>query len=211
MSLKIEVIANGPFVENAFVLWDEATKDAVIVDPGDEPDRIAGAARVLALTVTEIVCTHAHIDHAGAVMEVKRRVGSPPFALHRDEEPLLRHLAPQARMFGLGSVETPTVDRWLQEGDVVTVGTYKGRVIHTPGHTPGGCCLFFETERVLLAGDTLFQGSIGRTDLPGGSFDQIIASIKDKLLPLGDDVVVYCGHGPKTNLGVERRYNPFVT
>lgn len=211
MSLNIEVIANGPFVENAFVLWDEATKDAVIVDPGDEPERIAGAVRVLSLKVTEIVCTHAHIDHAGAVAEVKRLVGDPPFAIHRGEEPALRHLAPQARMFGLGSVETPAVDRWLEEGDIVAVGASQGRVIHTPGHTPGGCCLYFEAERLLFAGDTLFQGSIGRTDLPGGSFDQIIASIKDKLLALGDDVTVYCGHGPKTNIGVERRYNPFVT
>jgi glyoxylase-like metal-dependent hydrolase (beta-lactamase superfamily II) len=209
MSLKIEVIANGPFVENAYVLWDDDTKDAVIVDPGDEPDRIAGAVRVLALKVTEIVCTHAHIDHAGAVAEIKRRVAAP-FALHRDDLPVLQHLAPQARMFGLGSAETPAVERWLQEGDTVAVGSHEGRVIHTPGHTPGGCCLFFEQDRVLLAGDTLFQGSIGRTDLPGGSFDQIIASIKDKLLPLGDDVVVHCGHGPRTTIGAERRYNPFV-
>jgi len=209
MSLKIEVIPNGPFVENAFVLWDDATKKAVIIDPGDEPDRIAGAARVLALEVTEIVCTHAHIDHAGAVAELKRRL-DVPVAMHKAEAPVLEHLAPQARMFGLADVETPEVDRWLEEGDVIEVGERKGEVIHTPGHTPGGCCIFFKEDRVLIAGDTIFQGSIGRTDFPGGSFEEIIASIKEKILPLGDDVVVYTGHGPKTTIGMERQYNPFV-
>jgi hydroxyacylglutathione hydrolase len=209
MALNVEVIANGSFVENALILWDSETKKAVIIDPGDEPERIAGAARVLALEVTEIVCTHAHIDHAGAVAELKRKSGVP-FALHRAEEPVISHLASQAKMFGLGDIETPEVDRWLEEGDIIDVGSRKGRVIHTPGHTPGGCCLYFEEDRVLVAGDTLFQGSIGRTDLPGGSFEEIISSIKDKLLPLGEDVIVYCGHGPKTNLGLEAQYNPFL-
>ena len=209
MALKVEVIENGPFVENALVLWDEETKQAVLVDPGDEPDRIAGCPRVLGLTVTKIVCTHAHIDHAGAVGELKRRLGVP-FALHRAEAPVLASMAAQSSMFGLGRVEAPEVDEWLEEGDAVEVGSIGGRVIHTPGHTPGGCSLFFEADRILVAGDTLFQGSIGRTDLPGGSFEQIISSIKDRLLPLGDDVTVYCGHGPQTTLGMEARHNPFL-
>lgn len=209
MGLKVEVIANGPFVENALVVWDEETKKAIIVDPGDEPERIAGAARVLALEVTEIICTHAHVDHAGAVAEMKRITGVP-FAVHSAERPVLESMAPQARMFGLGEVDEPEVDRWLEEGDLITLGEQQGRVIHTPGHTPGGCCLYFEDAAVLVAGDTLFQGSIGRTDLPGGSFEQIISSIKEKLLPLGDEVTVYCGHGPKTNLGMEKGYNPFL-
>lgn len=209
MSLKIEIIPNGPFVENAFVLWDEATKKAVIVDPGDEPDRIAGAARVLALEVTEIVCTHAHIDHVGAVGKLKRSLGVP-VAMHKEEKPVLEHLEPQARMFGLGSVEVPEIDRWLEEDDTIDVGEIKGKIIHTPGHSPGGCCIYFEEDKVVIAGDTLFQGSIGRSDFPGGSYDQLISSIKDKLLTLGDDVAVYCGHGPKTNIGIEKKYNPFV-
>lgn len=209
MSLKIEIIPNGPFVENAFVLWDEATKKAVIIDPGDEPDRIAGAARVLDLKVTEIVCTHAHIDHAGAVAELKRRL-EVPVAMHKEEKPVLDHLEPQARMFGLSSVEVPEIDRWLEEGDTIDVGEIKGKIIHTPGHTPGGCCIYFEDDKAVIAGDTLFQGSIGRSDFPGGSHEQLISSIKDKLLPLGDDVAVYCGHGPKTNIGIEKKYNPFV-
>lgn len=209
MSLKVEVIANGPFVENALILWDDETKKAIIVDPGDEPERIAGAARVLTLEVTEIVGTHAHIDHAGAVAELKRTTKAP-YALHEAERPVLDSLVPQARMFGLGSIEAPEVDRWLTEDDVIEVGGCRGSVIHTPGHTPGGCCLFFEKDRILVAGDTLFQGSIGRTDLPGGSFEQILASIKEKLFPLGDDVVVYCGHGPSTTIANEKRFNPFV-
>jgi glyoxylase-like metal-dependent hydrolase (beta-lactamase superfamily II) len=210
MTLRIETITNGPFVENAFVLWDEGSKKAVIVDPGDEPARIAGTPRFLGLEVTEIVCTHAHIDHAGAVAEVKRLTGAP-FAIHRGEELVLAHLSSQAALFGLDAeLTTPEVDRWLAESDAIEVGAHSARVIHTPGHTPGGCCFFFEADRVLLAGDTLFQGSIGRTDLPGGSYEEIIASIKDKLLPLGDDVNVYCGHGPRTNLGLEKRYNPFL-
>ena len=209
MALKVEVITNGPFVENALILWDEETREAVIVDPGDEPERISGAARVLALTVKEILCTHAHIDHVGAVAPLKDLL-EVPFALHRAEEPVLKSMGPQARMFGLSSSDVPTVDRWLEEGDEVQVGTIRGRVIHTPGHTPGGCCFFFPSEKVLVAGDTLFQGSIGRTDLPGGSFEQINRSIKEKLYVLGDDVVVYCGHGPRTTIGMERRHNPFV-
>lgn len=209
MSLKVEVIANGSFVENAMVLWDDESKKAIIVDPGDEPNRIAGAARVLALEVMEIVCTHAHIDHAGAVAELKR-LTEAPFALHEAEKPVLASLVPQARMFGLASIEAPEVDRWLKEGDTVEVGNCTGRVIHTPGHTPGGCCLFFEDDKILIAGDTLFQGSIGRTDLPGGSYDQLETSIKDKLYTLGDDVIVYCGHGPSTTIGNEKRFNAFV-
>ncbi len=209
MTLKIETITNGPFVENAFIVWDEGTKKGIIVDPGDEPDRIVRAGEFLGLEITEIVCTHGHIDHAGAVAEVKR-LTQAPVTFHKDERPVLEHLASQARLFGLGEVETPEVDRWLEEGDEIEVGAHRARVIHTPGHTPGGCCLFFEDARILIAGDTLFQGSIGRTDLPGGSFEQIISSIKDKLFPLGDDVTVYCGHGPKTNIGLEKRINPFV-
>jgi glyoxylase-like metal-dependent hydrolase (beta-lactamase superfamily II) len=209
MALKVEVIPNGPIMGNALVLWDDATKKAVIVDPGDEPDRIAGCPRVLGLTVTEIVATHAHIDHAGAAAALKKSL-EVPFALHSAERPVLEALSSQSAMFGLGRVEVPEVDRWLEEGDVLEIGEIKGRVIHTPGHTPGGCCFFFEEEKILVAGDTLFQGSIGRTDLPGGSFEQIISSIKDKLLPLGEEVVVYCGHGPKTTLGMEARHNPFV-
>jgi glyoxylase-like metal-dependent hydrolase (beta-lactamase superfamily II) len=209
MTLKIETITNGAFVENAFVIIDQEAKKAVIVDPGDEPTRIAGIPRFQGLEVTEIVCTHAHIDHAGAVAEVKR-LTKAPFAIHRAEGPVLDQLTTQASFFGLGKVEAPTVDRWLEEGDEILVGAHRARVIHTPGHTPGGCCLFFEEARILLAGDTLFQGSIGRTDLPGGSFEQIISSIKEKLFILGDDVNVYCGHGPKTNIGLEKKFNPFV-
>jgi glyoxylase-like metal-dependent hydrolase (beta-lactamase superfamily II) len=209
MSLKVEVIPVGPLVENALVLWDEESKEAAVVDPGAEADRIAGAARVLNLDVKEILCTHAHVDHAGAVAELKDKLGVP-FAMHRGDEPVLAHLGTQARMFGLPSVDTPTVDRWLEEGDEVRVGSQVGQVFHTPGHTPGGCSFFFAEAKVLVAGDTLFQGSIGRSDLPGGSHEQLIASIKDKLLPLGDDVIVYCGHGPHTNLGMERQYNPFL-
>jgi len=207
--LLVKTIVNGPFQENCFVVADAATQQAIMVDPGFDADQLAAVVRELDLTVTEIICTHAHIDHAGAVAPLKRLLGAP-FAMHPGDHPVLQNLPASAQMFGLPEVELPEVERELSEGDEVKVGDVSGQVIHTPGHSPGGCCLHFADQKVLIAGDTLFAGSVGRTDLPGGSTQTLLENIKEKLLALPDETVVHCGHGPSTTIGAERAGNPFL-
>lgn len=207
--LLVETITNGPFVENCFLVADPATKKAILIDPGDEPDRIEATVKRCGVQVVEIVNTHGHIDHAGAVAELKRSL-SVPFAIHPDDRMWLKNLASSAAAFGLPPKETPDIDRELAHGQALTVGDVEGRVLHTPGHTGGGCCLYFPGPKVVFVGDTLFAGSIGRTDLPGGSMKTLLASIRDQLLTLDDDVVVFSGHGPETDIGTERRTNPFL-
>ena len=199
----------GPFQENAYVVGDPDTRDAALVDPGDEPEAIEALRATHGLVPRFVVNTHAHLDHVGAVAALQAR-HAIPFFLHPGDRSWLDALPAQAQMFGLDTPPTPGVDRWLAEGDVIALGTRSFRVIHTPGHTPGGTCLFFEADRVLFTGDTLFAGSVGRTDFPGGSWDELEASIRGKLFPLGDDVVFHSGHGPASTLGDERRTNPFV-
>jgi hydroxyacylglutathione hydrolase len=199
----------GPFQENSYVVGDPDTGDAALVDPGDEPETLAALVAARGLTPRFVVNTHAHLDHVGAAAALKARYGIP-FFLHPGDRIWLDGLALQARMFGLDTPEKPGVDRWLVEGEEIALGHRKFRVIHTPGHTPGGVCLFFETDRVLFTGDTLFAGSVGRTDFPGGSWDDLATAIRTKLFPLGDDVVFHSGHGPASTLGDERRSNPFV-
>jgi glyoxylase-like metal-dependent hydrolase (beta-lactamase superfamily II) len=199
----------GPLQENSYVVGDPETRDAAIVDPGDEPEAIEALVAARGLVPRFVINTHAHIDHAGAVAALKARYGIP-FFLHPGDRRWLEGLATQAAMFGLATPPVPDVDRWLADGDELSVGSRAFRVIHTPGHTPGGCSLFFAADRVLFTGDTLFAGSVGRTDLPGGSWDELEASIREKLFPLGDDVVFHSGHGPASTLGDERRANPFV-
>jgi glyoxylase-like metal-dependent hydrolase (beta-lactamase superfamily II) len=181
----------------------------VVIDPGDEPERILEQVRSMDLEISEILGTHGHVDHAGAVAPLKRLLGVP-FAIHPSEQPLLERLPHQAAVFGLPDRETPTIDRELAHGDTVQVGSIEGRVILTPGHSPGGCCFYFAQQKVIFVGDTLFAGSIGRTDLPGGSMSTLLSAIREHLFDLDDDVVVHCGHGPSTTIGVERRSNPFL-
>ena len=205
--LVVETITNGPFMENCFLISHQGS--GILVDPGDEEQTILARVRELELELTEIVCTHAHIDHAGAVAPLKRVLGVP-FSCHADELPALKHMPNQAALFGLGSREVPEIDRQLAAGDAVQVGQLQGKVLHTPGHSAGGICLLFAEQKVVLVGDTLFAGSVGRTDLPGGSTQTLLDSINEQLLTLDDDVVVHCGHGPATTIGAERRGNPFL-
>lgn len=207
--LLVELLTNGPFMENCFIAADEASRQAIVIDPGDEEDRILERVRSLELNVLEIVNTHGHVDHAGAVGPLKRALGVP-FAIHAGEREWLQHMPRQARMFGLVSREVPEVDRELKDGEEIQVGELTARVLHTPGHSAGGCSFHFSDQRVVFVGDTLFAGSIGRTDLPGGSIDTLLASIREKLLSLDDDVWVYSGHGPVSTIGAERRTNPFL-
>jgi glyoxylase-like metal-dependent hydrolase (beta-lactamase superfamily II) len=207
--LVVETVVNGPFMENCFIVGDAETHEGLLIDPGDEEQRILAEVRRLELTTTAIFGTHAHIDHVAAVADLKREL-DVPFALHPDERPGLQRLPMQAAIFGLPPRPVPEVDRELAHGDTVQLGGLQGRVLLTPGHSAGGCCLYFEEQGVVFAGDTLFAGSIGRTDLPGGSMQTLLSSIKEQLLSLPDQVVVYCGHGPATTIGAERRANPFL-
>jgi len=207
MSLEVHTVVTGPFVENAFVVHDPETLDAAILDPGDDPGRILRTVEQLGVQVRAVLLTHAHIDHAGAVGRILEK-HPVPFLVHKEEQFWLDGLEEQARMFGLRAGAVPKPTGYLEDGQELVFGSLRFRVIHTPGHTAGS--VSFLVDRILFVGDTLFAGSIGRTDLPGGSYEQILESIEKRLLPLGDDVVVYCGHGPETTLGRERRTNPFL-
>jgi glyoxylase-like metal-dependent hydrolase (beta-lactamase superfamily II) len=208
-ALRVETIPNGPFVENCFVAMCEPGRNAVVIDPGDEPRLILAAIRRLGANVGEIWCTHGHVDHAGAVAPLQHALGVP-FAIHAADEPWLDMLESRALAFGIGPRQRPVADRDLFDGQDLCVGELRARVLHTPGHTPGGCCFHFPEQRVVFVGDTLFAGSVGRVDLPLSSAPALLRSIREQLLALDDDVTVYSGHGPATDIGTERRTNPFL-
>jgi hydroxyacylglutathione hydrolase len=207
MSLKYETIVNGPFQENCFLVWDDESKKGIFIDPGDEPERLMETARAMNIEVTGIFNTHGHLDHAGGAAVIQKEL-SIPFAIHSLDKFLLDGMPAQARMFGLPPMEIPTVNQELADGDKFKVGSHGAEVLHTPGHTPGGVC--FKFDDFVFVGDTLFSGSIGRTDLPGGSLDQLLSAIKTRLLVLSDDLVALSGHGPATTIAVERQHNPFL-
>jgi glyoxylase-like metal-dependent hydrolase (beta-lactamase superfamily II) len=199
----------GPFAANAYLAACSRTGEAVLVDPGGETARVLGLREPGGWRVARIFCTHGHIDHVFGAAEAKAATGAP-LSLHADDEGWLASLPRQAEMFGFDPVEPPPLDERHADGTTFTVGECRAAVIHTPGHTPGSSCLWFADERILFTGDTLFAGSVGRTDLPGGDYDALFRSIKEKLFGLGDDVRFYPGHGPSGSVGDERRSNPFV-
>lgn len=203
----IETQPVGPFFMNTYVLGCPDTREAVIIDPGYEPEIILGFLEKHHLTPKRILCTHGHLDHVGAVADVKTATGAP-VGLHPDDLFLYESITEWAPMFGMTVKPAPPPDEFLGDGDEVRFGQYSVKAIHTPGHTPGG--MSYLVGDALFAGDTLFAGSVGRTDLPGGSWTQLLQSIKERLFPLGDHVVVYSGHGPTTTIGRERRTNPFL-
>lgn len=203
----IKKLSVGPIMANCFILGCEQTKEAVVIDPGDEADRILMELAKAELKVTCIINTHGHFDHVGANKKLKEVTGAV-LAIHPDDAPMLSELSRSAATFGLAAENSPAPDLLLKNADEITFGNITLQVIHTPGHSRGGICLY--TKGHLFAGDTLFAGSIGRTDLPGGDYDTLIASIKEKLLNLPDDTVVYTGHGPETTLMNEKRMNPFL-
>ena len=227
-----EVMPVGMLHCNCSILGDPATKEAIVVDPGDEADRILEILRKHGLKVRAIVSTHTHIDHVGGLARLHRATGAPVL-IHEADLELYRNLNIQAEWLGIPTPEIMQIQDFVKEGDTVRWGGYAAHILHTPGHTPGSISMLVEQgiadgdavtgardkvasrahtidPGVLLAGDTLFQGSIGRTDLWGGSFPQIIGSIREKLLTLRDDVIVYPGHGDTTTIGAERADNPFL-
>ena len=210
--LNAGIIPVTPFQQNCTILFDEDSKAGVVIDPGGDLDNILDAIRDNDLQISEIWITHGHIDHAAGAMELKEALGVQIIGPHEDDRPLLENLETQARQFGLsGEVRNCMPDRFLVEGDTVSFGDHVFEVLHCPGHAPGHVVYFNRAARFAHVGDVLFHGSVGRTDLPGGNHAALIRSIKEKLLPLGDDVGFICGHGPGGRFGEERRSNPFLT
>lgn len=210
--LKAGIVPVTPFQQNCTLLFDEETKAGVVVDPGGDVDVILSVLKDNGITVEAIWLTHGHIDHAAGAMDLKEALGVDIIGPHEDDKPLLSNLERQAQMFGMaGNVRNCEPDRFLTEGEVVSFSGHEFEVLHCPGHAPGHVVYYNRKAGFAHVGDVLFSGSIGRTDLPGGDHDTLIRSIKEKLLPLGDDVGFICGHGPGGRLGDERRGNPFLT
>ena len=203
----IKTLAVGPIMANCFILGCEETLEAAVIDPGDEADRILQALAESSLTVKYIINTHGHFDHVGANKGLYEATGAP-ILIHPLDAPMLNQLSNSAAAWGLSADNSPDPDRELNDGDKITFGNIVLTVIHTPGHTPGGISLHAGND--VFVGDTLFAGSIGRTDFPGGSFETLKESIQQKLFALDDSVRVFTGHGPSTTIGEERRMNPFV-
>jgi hydroxyacylglutathione hydrolase len=210
----VESQAVGPFFKNGFVIGCEDTREAVLIDPGDEVAALLSFADRNTLAVRYILLTHAHVDHVTGVAAAKRALGVPIY-LHRDDLFLYERAVQTGALFGLTVEPQPPIDEFYVPNQIITFGTYEVRPHHTPGHCPGGVCLQVgkngTAQKDLFVGDTLFAGSIGRTDLPGGDHPTLIASIRNVLFPFGDDAVVHPGHGPDTTIGHERRTNPFLT
>jgi len=209
----VHVETGGPFMQNGFVVGCETTREAVIIDPGDTVDELLAFAARERLSVRHILLTHAHIDHITGVGTAKRALGVPIY-LHRDDLFLYDHVVEHGAMFGLRVERQPPIDVFYTPGQVVVFGQCEARPHHTPGHCPGGVCLQIgeggSPAKDLFVGDTLFAGSIGRTDLPGGDYNVLMASIRTVLFAFGDDAVVHSGHGPDTTIGRERRSNHFL-
>jgi glyoxylase-like metal-dependent hydrolase (beta-lactamase superfamily II) len=206
-----EILPVGMLACNCSIVGDEETGEAIVIDPGDEIERVQEVLARHKLRPKYIVATHAHIDHVGGLAELKRATGAPAL-MHAGDLPLYQSLGVQAGWLGVPPPGVVSVDQFLKEGDTLSVGPYVFEVLHTPGHSPGSLSLHLSgNQQKLFSGDTLFQGSIGRTDLWGGSFDQILRSIHERLLIFPDETPVFPGHGPATLIGEERETNPFLT
>lgn len=210
--MKFAVIPVTPFQQNCSLIWCEETMLAAVVDPGGDMDRIEQLMTQEGVTLEKVLVTHGHMDHAGAVADMADKYSVPIEGPQKEESFWIDKLPEQGKMFGLsGTFRSFEPDRWLEEGDTVTVGKEVLEVYHCPGHTPGHLAFFNREARLAIVGDLLFQGSIGRTDFPKGNFDTLIKSITEKLWPLGDDVAFIPGHGPMSTFGQERKMNAFVS
>jgi hydroxyacylglutathione hydrolase len=207
--MLFERIVVGPLGVNCFILGDKQSGEGVVVDPGADCELVLAAVARFGLKVKYIVNTHGHFDHVGCNKPVQVQTGAE-LLIHEKDVPMLALAAKTAQRYGLEVQDSPAPSRHLTDGMVLEFGSRSIEVMHTPGHTQGGCCLYLKNQQVVITGDTLFADSVGRTDLPGGSHEQLIASIKAKLMPLPDDTVVWPGHGPSSTIGQERRTNPYI-
>ncbi len=209
-ALKAAIVQVTPFQQNCTLIWDEATKVGAVVDPGGDLDRIEAAIAEAGISIEKILLTHGHLDHAGGADELREKLGVKIEGPHKADKLLLDGLEKQGKMYQVDGLRNVTPDRWLDEGDAVTVAGHGFEIFHCPGHSPGSVVFFNKAQRFALVGDVLFQGSIGRTDFPYGDHDALISAIKTKLIPLGDDVAFICGHGRPSQFGIERKTNPFL-
>lgn len=203
-----EVLEVGPLGVNCIILGCPDSREGIVIDPGGDVERISAAVSRHGLKIRHIINTHGHFDHVGGN---RRAVGvfGAPLVIHEEDAAMLGRVSEVARMYGMPGEDSPPADRFLTDGMEIPFGNSSLKVIHTPGHTRGGCCLYLEKEQLLISGDTLFADSIGRTDLPGGSHGQLLDSIRTRLFPLPEDTVVYPGHGPRTTIGHEKHHNPY--
>ncbi|KAF1857863.1 hypothetical protein Lal_00010371 [Lupinus albus] len=208
--LQAGIIPVTPFEQNCTILFDQDTKEGVVVDPGGDVDVILQVVAENGITLKEIWLTHGHLDHAGGAEELRAKLSLPVIGPHEDDRPLLDRIEVQAEKYGIAGLQNVVPDKWLKDGDRVSFGDHVFEVYHCPGHAPGHVIYYNRDQQFAHVGDVLFAGSVGRTDLPGGNHEQLMASIRDKLLPLGDDVGFICGHGPGGRLGDERRNNPYL-
>jgi hydroxyacylglutathione hydrolase len=204
-----EILPVGPLQCNCSIIGDQATREGIVIDPGDDIADVLALIQKHNLQIKQIVITHAHVDHVGGAMKLRAATGAP-ILLNQNDYTLLKMLDMQAAWIGMPAPGKVEIDHEIGEQDKVQAGALIANVLQTPGHTEGSICLYFPAENKLIAGDTLFAGSIGRTDLPGGSFDKIINSLHEKVLALPDETVVVPGHGPLTTIGEERESNPFL-
>jgi hydroxyacylglutathione hydrolase len=209
--LKYQILPVTQFMQNCTLLWCDETNDAALVDPGGETKRLLNAIAERGLTLTGVWLTHGHLDHVGAADELRQATGCTITGPHQADAFWLQALPAQSDMFGFTRTESFVPDRWLDEGETLTLGNQQLQVLHCPGHTPGHVIFFSAASQLALVGDVLFQGSIGRTDFPQGNHEQLLASITEKLLPLGDDITFIPGHGPNSTFGRERISNPYLT
>lgn len=204
-----EIFPVGPLQCNCSVIGDESTREAIVIDPGADIARVLETVQRHGLKVTQILITHGHIDHVGGAMKLKQATGAP-ILMNKNDAPQLQMLDMQATWIGVAPPGQVTIDASLDDGMKVQAGSLNATVMHTPGHTEGSTCIYFPAEKKLIAGDTLFAGSIGRTDLPGGDFEKIISSLHERVMTLPEDVIVIPGHGPATSIGEEKETNPFL-
>lgn len=208
--LQVLVVPVTPFQQNCSLVFDAETGHGAVVDPGGDLPAIRAAIDKAGITIDKILLTHGHLDHAGGAAELGEALGVTIEGPHREDKFLLDSLTESGDRYGMSGLRPVTPDRWLDDGDTVDIAGLTFQVIHAPGHSPGSVVLFNAANRFALMGDVLFQGSVGRTDIPRGSHETLIASIRNKVLPLGDDVMFLPGHGPASNIGEERRSNPFL-